>query len=111
MDQGWQKLARLIRADAPALYKNNRELAIAAEVSVSTIESLKAGRRTSYRDVTLHGIEAALGWEHDSARAVVGGRQVVRQTDRALARVQDAWPHLSVRDRRIVLALVAALRK
>jgi hypothetical protein len=65
--------------------------------------------RRSYRETTLYRIEAALGWEHGSARRLVEGSPVQREIDPVFARVRDAWPRLTERDRHIVLAVVEAL--
>lgn len=101
----------MIRSEAAGRYATDDELAHAAGLSKRTIEDLKAGRRSSYRESTLFAVEAALGWEHGSAQRVVEGMRPRREADPGLAAIRDAWPHLSARDRRVVLALVAALRK
>jgi transcriptional regulator with XRE-family HTH domain len=109
MQEGWRRLAELIRADAAGRYDSLASMARAAGLSVRTIEDITAGRRRSYRETTLYRIEAALGWEHGSARRLVEGSPVQREIDPVFARVRDAWPRLTERDRHIVLAVVEAL--
>lgn len=109
MERGWRELADAIRADAPSRYDTAAQLARAAGLSPRTVEDLTAGRRTRYRETTLYAVESALGWEHGAARRVVEGGKLRRQDDAGLARVIDAWPRLSPRDRRVMLALLDAL--
>lgn len=108
MERGWGRLAELIRADA-ARFRSLAELADTAGLSLRTVEELTAGRRTRYRDTTLHAVESALGWEHGAALRVVEGGRLRREPDPGLARVRDAWPRLSHRDQRIVLAVIDAV--
>lgn len=109
MDLGWRRLAEAIRSDATGRYDTLGQLARAAGLSTRTVEELTAGRRTRYRDSTLYAIEAALGWEHGDAQRVVEGGKRQRRPDAGLARIEDAWPRLSERDRRVLLAVLDAL--
>lgn len=111
---GWARLAELIRAEMPAAgYSTVGQLARRAGVSRRTVEDLLAGKRTRYKDDTLYGLETALGWEHEpsSVQRVVEGGKPIRVKDHGLARVEDAWPRLSERDRRIVLAIIELMSR
>lgn len=111
MERGWKRLADQIRADAAGRYDTLRQLARAAGLSTRVVEDLTAGRRTRYRERTLAGVESALEWEPGSARRVVEGGKPRRLQDPDLARVVNAWPRLSERDRRVLLALLDALSR
>lgn len=109
--RGWRRLAEQIRAEMPARYETVAQLARAAQLSPRTIEELIAGRKTHYRDSTLYGVDTALGWEPGSALRVVQGGKPRRMPDPGLARLADAWPRLSERDKRILLAVLDALQE
>lgn len=111
MERGWRRLADAIRSDAPARYDTMSQLARAAGVSTRTVEELTAGRRTRYRESTLWAVESALGWEHGDALRIVEGRRRRRVRDPGLARITDAWPRLSDRDKRVLLVLLDALTR
>lgn len=107
---GWQRLAELIRADAVALYRTHERFARSAHLGKRTVEKLLAGQPGNYRPDTVYRVEAALGWEHGSLEDVLAGRDVTYVQDGGLATIEEAWPHLSPRDRRIILAVLDALR-
>lgn len=105
----WRRLGELIRADQEQLYGTQQEFADAAGVSLRTVESLLSGQPANYRTRTVADVEAALEWEPGSIQRVLEGGRPRRSPHPELARVARAWPRLSDRDRRLILALVGAM--
>jgi hypothetical protein len=111
MESGWARVARYIREAAAGRYSTHGEFAVAASLSVRTIEDLTAGRRTRYSTTTIYRVESALRWQHGSIQRIAEGGSPIIEEDADLAVVRDAWPQMSRRDRRAVLALIASLRR
>jgi hypothetical protein len=108
--QGWNRLAELIRAEV-ARQGGARAFAESSGIGQRTVERLENGEQSGYRTGTIDRLEAAMGWQHGSVDRVLEGGQPQPLPDPIMAKILDAWPHLSRRDRRVVLALVEALRQ
>lgn len=77
-------------------------------MSVRTIRRLESGRER-VSDTALLAVEAALGWRHGAAHALLEGRAERPDVDDDLSAVTAVWPRLSPRDRATVRALAEQL--
>lgn len=74
-DSAWQRLGEEIRSRRVLLRLTQQQLADRARVSVNTIRNLEKGNRS--RDLTLPGIDDALGWEDGSYRRILEGERPI----------------------------------
>jgi hypothetical protein len=104
---GWRRLADLIRAEA-ARHGSLQDFADAAGLS-RTVERLAAAEADAYRQHTIDRLEAVMGWQHGSVDRILEGQQPQPVPDPGWERLAAAWPRLTQRGRRIVLAVVEEL--
>lgn len=80
MTRDWPQLAAAIKRRRAVLGLTQRQLALAAGVTSTTVRNLEGGREPSRMPPSIHGVENALGWELGSAQAVLqGGQPTMRQ--------------------------------
>lgn len=90
-------------------WRTRTAFAQATGVSVRLLVDLENGKRTQYRAETLASVERMLGWAPGEIEASAEGGAPRRRTDRDLTRLVNAWPRLSPRDRRTLLAVAEQL--
>ncbi len=73
MSRDWIRLGHAIEAARDAKGMTQVALAVAADVSESTIQNLEAGKARVRQPPSVKKVEAALGWTPGSADAVLAG--------------------------------------
>ncbi|MFE3678802.1 helix-turn-helix domain-containing protein [Streptomyces griseus] len=73
MSRDWVRLGHAIEAARDAKGMTQVALAVAADVSESTIQNLEAGKARVRQPPSVKKVEAALGWTPGSADAVLAG--------------------------------------
>jgi transcriptional regulator with XRE-family HTH domain len=99
----WKRLGELVTAER--VRRGHRTLnafARASGLSRTTLDSIEAGRKTSYSPVTIATLEHALGWQAGSVSRVLKGLAPIPDGDPDLTALLDAWPRLSPGTRRVL---------
>jgi len=104
--EDWKRLASYVVARRVKLgYRDRLAFADVSGVTARTLGKLEKGLKVGA--VTLADVEIALGWEPDSARSILAGREPVIKAAPALA---PQIPELTEDERRAVLAYLEVRR-
>lgn len=105
MPDRWKRLGTYVRRERHRRRQTQADFARTIGISTRSVGSLERGESTRYDADTLAAVEDALAWEPGSIEAFIAGRPP-RTTDKHLAEIHAAWPHLS-NDARAILAEIA----
>jgi transcriptional regulator with XRE-family HTH domain len=73
MERDWPRLAKAIKQAREAAGMTQRDLAVAAGISVGSVQNLEAGADRSRIPQSLAKVEVALGWTAGSGVAILEG--------------------------------------
>ena len=105
-----ERLGELVRERRRALgYRTVEDFAVATGVSRRTLGTLERGE-ARVSDDTAAAIERILRWAPGSVEAILQGGRPSEDPGVDLQRIADEWPHLTDRERAILLAVFDVLR-
>jgi transcriptional regulator with XRE-family HTH domain len=108
----WKRLGTVVTAERIRRgHKTLNAFARASGLSRSTLDSIEAGRKTSYSPVTIATLENALGWQAGSVQRVLKGLAPLLEEDPYLEAVHAAWPRLTPGQQRVVAILTTEMAR